>query len=55
MKAGLMLTRTLGEYLDMPDTCNKKDLLISDILAHQSGLEAWIPFYLSTLEPMDQQ
>ncbi len=37
----------------MPDTCNKKDLRISDVLAHQSGLVAWIPFYLSTLEPMD--
>ncbi len=47
------VSRTLGAYLDLPDTCNKKDLLISDILAHQSGLQAWIPFYLSTIEPMD--
>ncbi len=44
---------TLGYYFSMPDTCNKKDLLIRDVLTHQSGLVAWIPFYLSTLEPMD--
>lgn len=43
----------LGDYLNFPDTCNKKDLLIKDILAHQSGLVAWIPFYYKTLEPMD--
>ncbi len=47
------VNKTLGDYLAMPDTCNKKDLVIRDVLSHQSGLEAWIPFYLSTLEPMD--
>ena len=29
---------------------NKKDLLIKDILIHQAGLQAWIPFYKNTLE-----
>ncbi|HYW96107.1 MAG TPA: serine hydrolase, partial [Bacteroidales bacterium] len=45
--------KTLGDYMAMPDSCNKKDLVIKDVLTHQSGLVAWIPFYLSTLEPMD--
>jgi beta-N-acetylhexosaminidase len=44
---------TLGDYLSFNDTCNKKNLLIKDILAHQSGLKAWIPFYYKTLEPLD--
>ncbi len=49
----LDINKSLGDYLDIPDTCNKKNLVISDILAHQAGLQAWIPFYLSTIEPMD--
>lgn len=51
---GLFSTdKTLADYLPFHDTCNKKDLLIKDILAHQSGLKAWIPFYYKTLEPLD--
>jgi beta-glucosidase-like glycosyl hydrolase/CubicO group peptidase (beta-lactamase class C family) len=38
----------LGKYLDL-DSIDKKDLLIRDVLAHQSGLIAWIPFYKQTL------
>lgn len=44
---------TLGEQLQLPDSCNKSDLLIKDILTHQSGLIAWIPFYYKTIEPLD--
>jgi len=43
----------LGAYDPIPDSCNKANLLISDILTHQSGMEAWIPFYYNTLEPLD--
>ncbi|MBE0653237.1 MAG: serine hydrolase, partial [Bacteroidales bacterium] len=43
----------LGQYLILPDTCNKGDLNITDILTHQSGLQSWIPFYYSTLQPID--
>lgn len=44
---------TLGDYLNFPDSCNKSELVIKDILSHQSGLPAWIPFYYKTLEPLD--
>ncbi|MGC9344906.1 MAG: serine hydrolase domain-containing protein, partial [Bacteroidales bacterium] len=44
---------SLGKYLALPDTSNKNGLLIKDILTHQSGLKAWIPFYYSTIEPLD--
>lgn len=43
----------LGAYGPIPDSSNKADLLIADILSHQSGLLPWIPFYQSTLEPLD--
>ncbi len=39
---------SLGDYLAFVDTSNKKDLVLKEILAHQSGLKAWIPFYLRT-------
>ena len=45
--------KKLSDYLNLPDTCNKKGLVIKDILAHQAGLAAWIPFYLATIEPID--
>lgn len=44
---------TLGEYLNLPDTSQMNTLVIKDILAHQSGLKSWIPFYYNTLEPLD--
>ncbi len=42
----------LGYYLPELDTCAKGNLVISDILLHQAGLSAWIPFYWQTLEPI---
>ncbi len=42
----------LGSYFPELDTSNKKDLILSDILLHQAGLTAWIPFFWSTLEPI---
>lgn len=43
----------LGAFGAVSGTCNKKELLISDILTHQAGLVPWIPFYYATLEPLD--
>ena len=46
----LDLDKTLDEYLNLPATCNKHQLVLKEILAHQSGLWPWIPFYLETLD-----
>jgi len=43
----------LGNYEPVPDTSNKADLLVADVLAHQSGMIPYIPFYYETLEPLD--
>lgn len=42
-------TKTLGYYLPYLKGSGKESLLIEDVLSHQAGLQAWIPFYLSTL------
>ena len=42
------LQANLGYYLNIQNS-NKHQLLIKDILAHQSGLQSWIPFYKKTL------
>lgn len=39
------LDKTIGNYIKMPDTTDKKRLVLREVLAHQSGLVAWIPFY----------
>jgi beta-N-acetylhexosaminidase len=39
----------LGTYLPEFRNSNKGDLLMRDMLAHQSGLEAWIPFWKETV------
>jgi len=44
------LRKTLGDYLPMVRGTNKGSLLIEDILLHQAGLVAYIPFYKSTLD-----
>ena len=38
----------IGDYIDL-DSSDKGKLIIRDILAHQAGLEPWIPFFKSTL------
>jgi beta-N-acetylhexosaminidase len=42
--------KTLGEYLPWFRFSNKRDLILREMLAHQSGLQAWIPFWKNTLE-----
>lgn len=48
-KGLLDLTKTVADYL--PDTkgTNIAGLKLQDILTHQSGLPAWVPFYKKTL------
>jgi CubicO group peptidase (beta-lactamase class C family) len=41
--------KTLGYYLPELIGTNKENIIIEDVLTHQAGLEAWIPFYLRTL------
>jgi len=43
----------LGRFMQLPDSCDKADLCMADILAHQAGLPPWIPFYQNLLEPLD--
>jgi len=40
---------TLGAYLNLEGS-NKDDLIIKEVLTHQSRLTPWIPFYRQTLE-----
>lgn len=41
--------KTLSDYLSFSDTSNKRQLVLKDVLAHQSGLKPWIPFYRETI------
>jgi CubicO group peptidase (beta-lactamase class C family) len=43
----------MGAYEPVPDSSNKAGLLVADVLAHQSGMIPWIPYYYETLEPLD--
>ncbi|MDQ3109401.1 MAG: serine hydrolase, partial [Bacteroidota bacterium] len=40
----------LSVYLPELTGTNKQDIVIREMMAHQAGLQAWIPFYLHTLE-----
>lgn len=44
----IALDDTLGTLLPYTQGSNKGPLVLREILAHQSGLKAWIPFYLNT-------
>ncbi|MDR0364423.1 MAG: serine hydrolase [Bacteroidales bacterium] len=47
------IDRTLGHYLKFLKDTDKEDIVIRDILAHQSGLIAWIPFYTKINDTLD--
>lgn len=47
----LDLKKKLGNYLPWVVGSNKEHLTIENILLHQAGLVAYIPFYRETLEP----
>lgn len=42
--------KRLGDYLPQLKGSNKDSLVIEDVLTHRAGLQAWIPFYLRTLQ-----
>ena len=46
----LDIDQSLGLYLPVARGTNKENLNIREVLAHQSRLRSWIPFYLNTLE-----
>ncbi|MCK9203779.1 MAG: serine hydrolase [Bacteroidales bacterium] len=46
----IKLDESLGNYLPELKGTNKASLRIRDVMAHQAGLQGWIPFYLSTLK-----
>lgn len=46
----LDLEKTLGDYLPWVRGSDKEDLLIKNILLHEAGLVAWIPFYKETVD-----
>jgi beta-glucosidase-like glycosyl hydrolase/CubicO group peptidase (beta-lactamase class C family) len=46
----LDLQKTLGDYLPWVKGSNKAPLKLWDILLHQAGLKAFIPFYRETLD-----
>lgn len=46
----LELDDELGDHLPETVGTNKEHLKLIDILTHQSGLQAWIPFYTETLK-----
>lgn len=46
----LATTRPLSDYVPELLKTNKKGLLVNEILAHQAGLQPWIPFYKNTID-----
>jgi len=46
----LDLKKKLSDYLPETKGTNKSDLIIEDILLHEAGLVAYIPFYKETLD-----
>jgi beta-glucosidase-like glycosyl hydrolase/CubicO group peptidase (beta-lactamase class C family) len=45
----LDLSKTLGDYLPELKTTNKGGIILSNLLAHEAGLKAFIPHYTKTL------
>lgn len=48
-KGNVHATTTLGEMLPLFRHTDKAGIPFTDLLSHYAGLEAWIPFYKSTL------
>ena len=49
-KQPLLLKTTLGNHMSRLDGSGKEHLVFEDVLAHQSGLDAWIPYYVHTIK-----
>jgi CubicO group peptidase (beta-lactamase class C family) len=48
-KGQIDLDKPLSKYLPRLKKTNKKNLIIRDVLAHQAGLQSWIPFWKETV------
>ncbi|MDB5247645.1 MAG: beta-glucosidase-like glycosyl hydrolase [Segetibacter sp.] len=46
----LDIDKTLGDYLPWVKGSNKENIKLRNLLLHQAGLVAWIPFYAETLD-----
>jgi beta-N-acetylhexosaminidase len=49
----MMLDAKLWQYIQMPGNNHKRNLSVRELLAHQSGLVAWIPFFRETITSED--
>ncbi|CAM3620923.1 glycoside hydrolase family 3 N-terminal domain-containing protein [Flavobacterium saliperosum] len=49
-KHKIKMDTKLGDMLPIFAKTDKKDIHLKELLAHQAGLQAWIPFYQSTLD-----
>jgi beta-glucosidase-like glycosyl hydrolase/CubicO group peptidase (beta-lactamase class C family) len=49
----LDLQKTLGDYLPWVRGSDKAPLKLWDVLLHQAGLKAWIPFYRETIDTLN--
>ena len=49
-EGALDLEQPMSKYLPILRGSDKKDILLKDVLIHQSRLVAWIPFYKTTLD-----
>ncbi|HYK46368.1 MAG TPA: serine hydrolase, partial [Parafilimonas sp.] len=47
----LDIFKTIGDYLPWARHSNKSNLVLKDVLLHQAGLVAFIPFYQETIDP----
>ncbi|MCJ8209246.1 serine hydrolase [Mucilaginibacter sp. RS28] len=47
----LDINKTVGDYLPWLRGSNKEGLKLTDVLLHQAGLVAFIPFYKETIDP----
>lgn len=48
-KKKINLNNTLSKYLSKAKGTNKSNLVLKEIMAHQAGLQSWIPFYKETI------
>jgi beta-glucosidase-like glycosyl hydrolase/CubicO group peptidase (beta-lactamase class C family) len=46
----LKMVKNLGDYLPELKGTNKEKLTLKDVMAHEAGLEAFIPYYARTVE-----
>jgi beta-glucosidase-like glycosyl hydrolase/CubicO group peptidase (beta-lactamase class C family) len=45
----LSIHKTLGDYLSWLKGSNKENMVLDRVMAHEAGLQSWIPFYEATL------